>query len=288
MIHGRRRKRGRAFLAGVLFVVCSAHVAAGTAGAVAYGDASIGVDAPVAVVGLHRDPLRPAQIANRFCTGTVVAKRWVLTAAHCTDAYERRPSALRVGVDVAGEITAYEVERIIYHPRRPKSGDAYIRYERGYDIALLRVERNIKSVAPMPVAQKWAAGDATYILYGFGLDEYGEVATRVRGREVSVIDANEYGYPQTWPGRQFATIGSMHLPVPGLEGTAAFETTYDSIARSGDSGGPVLRIGPGGRVVLVGIVSYGPTQGGAWPTVHSKLPFYAAWIAETLRRDGRQ
>lgn len=139
---------------GALFVVCSANVAAGTAGAIAYGEAEIGTGAPAAVVGLHHDPLRPARIANRFCTGTVVAKRWVLTAAHCTDAYERRPSALRVGVDVDGVITAYEVERIVYHPRRPKHGDAHMRYERGYDIALLRVGRNISNVAPIPVARK--------------------------------------------------------------------------------------------------------------------------------------
>jgi len=272
---------------GALFVACSANFAAGTAGAIAYGDAETGAGTPVAVVGLHHDPLRPARISNRFCTGVVVAKRWVLTAAHCTDTYERRPSTLRVGVDVDGVITAYDVERIVYHPRRPKQGDADLRYERGYDIALLRVGRNIMNVAPIPVARKWAAGETTYILYGFGLDEYGEVATGPRGREVSIVDANEYGYPQTWPGRQFATIGSVDLPVPGLEGTGAVETTYDSIARSGDSGGPVLRISADGRAVIVGLVSYGPTEGGAWPTVHTKLPFYAAWIAATLRRGGQ-
>lgn len=285
MSHGRRR--WRAFTIGALLVVCSAHTTTRTVDAIAYGDPEIGTDAPASVVGLHRDPLRPARIVNRFCTGTVVAKRWVITAAHCTDAYERRPASLRVGVDVGGEITAYEVERIIYHPRRPKDGDVHLRYARGYDIALLQVGRDIKNVTPVPVAQKWMAGEATYIMYGFGLDEYGEVSASARGREVSIVDANEYGYPQTWPGRQFATIGKLALPIPGLEGTAAVETTYDSIARSGDSGGPVLRISASGKTVLVGIISYGPTQGGAWPTVHTKLPFYAAWVAATLRRGGQ-
>lgn len=285
MSHKRRRRR--AFMIVALLVVCSAQTTTSTVGAIAYGDPETSADAPAAVVGLHRDPLRPAGIANRFCTGTVVAKRWVLTAAHCTDAYERRPSALRVGVDVGGGIIAYNVERIVYHPRRPKDGDARIRYARGYDIALLQVGRDIKNVAPVSVAQKWVAGEATYVMYGFGLDEYGEVSARAGGREVSIVDANEYGYPRTWPGRQFATIGKIALPIPGLEGTAAFETTYDSIARSGDSGGPVLRISASGKTVLVGIVSYGPTQGGAWPTVHTKLPYYAGWIAATLRRGGQ-
>jgi hypothetical protein len=81
--------------------------------------------------------------------------------------------------------------------------------------------------------------------------------------------------------------------MPGLEETESFEFRHDSIARYEDSGEPALLGGPNGPTVIVGIilygpVLYGPVQGGARPTVRSKMPFYAKWIAETLRRHGGQ
>jgi len=265
---------------GVAVLIVSAYPS-GDAGAIAYGDESLAAQAPEGIVGIHQDRIRRPDPRNRYCTGTVLARRWVVTAAHCVDWAVAEPEVLRVGVQRAGSIEAYPIERIVLHPGRPEQGPKKwknLPYLRGFDIALLRTAEPIRGVRPIPLARIHAPDSGTHVLYGFGEDERGEPSERVRARVVDIARGEYPGFPKVRTEMQFTTIGTYET----YDADGMAETGEDSIARKGDSGGPVLRIGPDGRYVLVGLVSYGPASGGTWPAVHTKLPYYYDWIVRTL------
>lgn len=275
----------RRFLRPVV-LAAAALLAAGTvsdtAGAIAHSDPSVVAEAPSGIVGIHYGTIMRLGPWNRFCTGVVIAKRWVLTAAHCV-AQDGGTKYISIGIQRGETIDPYAVSTIIVHPKFPQGDDMTLAdIGVGYDLALVRTTTPMRQVRPMMPSKTWIGGSGRYVVYGYGLDESGESGSDLGGREVFLAN-HLAGELIVNPGRQFAAIGSYEYVEEYEDGTTTSETLYDGIARQGDSGGPVVLYRPEGRVEVAGIVSYGYVDGGSYPVVYTKVSRFAEWIATTLR-----
>lgn len=275
----------RKFLKPAVFVAAT-FVAAGaiseTAGAIAYSDPSAVAEAPGGVVGIHNSAIMRLEPWNRFCTGVVIGRRWVLTAAHCVD-QAGGTRGLSIGVPRGEVIDPYAISTIFIHPKFPRGENLTMKeIGMGYDIALVRTKVAMRHVQPLAPSKTWVGSSGRYVVYGYGLDENWVDNFALGGREVFLAD-HLAGELTVNPGRQFAAIGTYEHTETGPDGEAISKTVYDGIARQGDSGGPVILYTDEGAIEIAGIVSYGYVSGGSYPVVYTKVSRFAEWIANTMR-----
>lgn len=201
-------------------------------------------------------------VEAHFCGGSLVARTWVLTAAHCL----RRVTA--------GDI------RIVIGPTRLSSGDGQVRAAKeiriapgfdgdsthGADVALVRLSAPVMGIAPIePVRPseraRWEPGDAATVM-GWGVTgEAGRTASddllvaRVPIRSDAVM-AGPDAYGASFRASDMLGAG----PVSGGR-DACF----------GDSGGPLV-IGRGTTLRQIGVVSFGRGCGRpGFPGVYARL-----------------
>ena len=207
------------------------------------------------------------------CSASLVASRWLLTAAHCVAGV--RPSQVRV---LMGEnrLTGMpdsryrDIDRIVIHPQW-RSQEAVA------DLALLRLSRTPDSPA-MPIAlpqgqdaAAWPARGTAATVSGWGLTRRGGRASDVL-RQASVTVLGGPGDPRCGMYGD-AFIPDAHVCAGRVRGGAD--------ACAGDSGGALVTL-VAGRPVLVGVASAGNGCGrSAYPGVYARVTTYAPWITST-------
>jgi hypothetical protein len=201
-----------------------------------------------------------------LCSGAVVADDWVLTAAHCLEGLTS--SRLRVAVGravVRSAGGAFPVERIVRMPGFAlERNDAALRELRApADLRWLPVQ-----VASSP-AEVRSPGAVT--LFGYGVS--GATAS---GRPIGS------GVLRRSPEGAFAVRGPCGPLV-------CLERTGGTIALTGDSGGPWVRL-ISGRPLLIAIqvvnegeTASGPAVAGATPAA----PGLASWVRAVTRARAR-
>ena len=220
----------------------------------------------------------------RFCAGTLISPRWVVTAAHCVDDRTVDGVQIAAGIDDLGTLVAadrIDIAAIHLH-------EEYVSNPLVHDIALLELGADI--TAPEARWIPWQTG-SSLPLTGTEVTSAGWGASLIDGsnRESELREA---------PGLTAVSPGEDRC---GLWNT--FESDYwfcvggepDVGSCTGDGGGPV--VAELGMTRLIGVIAYGrsprPSDGGkcgdtVLPNVATRVSTYSAWITALVGQPWRE
>jgi len=216
------------------------------------------------------------QNLRQYCGGTLISKRYVLSAAHCLVPFKSSDIKVRVGEydfdnPEANRASDFDVSEIINHKD-------YDRQTQENDIALVRMSDEVtygQFVQPAclaPPGQDFANRQA-YVI-GWGTTSFGGSSSRVL-REVQI---------PVWEQSDCITAYKDKVePFPKMMCAGIRTGGRDSC--QGDSGGPLLtQVGRSTSWYLIGVVSWGiecarPDR----PGVYSRVNEYLQWIEDNTR-----
>ncbi|XP_043277367.1 chymotrypsin-1-like [Venturia canescens] len=199
-----------------------------------------------------------------FCTGSILNKYYVVTAAHCALAVLEDMMYVVAGtVDLERYLWISKVEEAVVHP------EFDMEHSISNDIALLRVEEPFEfseTVSPVPLAERGfetpAGTVATVSGWGY-LKNGGKATTKLQRTNVLVAS-------QELCNEIYSQSG---MPIRDSQ-VCTFNPDVETGACHGDSGGPLTIDG-----ILVGVTSWGfECASKKWPAVLTRVSEHVDWI----------
>jgi len=219
--------------------------------------------------------------SSQFCGGTLVASKYVVTAAHCMffDQNAQQPLTtsqvkVRIGdhdLAATGETSIPEktisVSKITNHPSYAPAGGSL-----NNDITVLELAEAVDLNVYTPACLAQTSDESTF--YGKTAQVYGWGTTSSGGAASSKL--LEVDVPVVTPTQCATSMG----PMEGGQICAGGVSGKDSC--QGDSGGP-LSYESNGQHILIGDVSYGDgcAKEGFYG-VYGRISFYRTWIDQQM------
>jgi secreted trypsin-like serine protease len=209
-----------------------------------------------AIVGGQATSAYPAvgaltQGGQPFCTGTVVTKRAIVTAAHCLERQSASRIRVAFGPNGRSPQASVAVSRIAVHPSWDSRS---IKNDIG--VVILAQDAPVTPVAiNNSMSSSWVGRSLEFVGYGAtnGYTGGGSGSKRVVSIPVSEVGSTQFSYVDSTKNTCF-----------------------------GDSGGPAFARDSSNNLVLVGVTSYGDrtcTQFG----VDTRVDAYRSWIASVIQ-----
>uniref|UniRef100_A0A2I3RWF0 Atrial natriuretic peptide-converting enzyme n=1 Tax=Pan troglodytes TaxID=9598 RepID=A0A2I3RWF0_PANTR len=211
--------------------------------------------------------------SGHICGCVLIAKKWVLTVAHC---FEGRENAavwkVVLGINNLDHPSVFMqtrfVKTIILHPR-------YSRAVVDYDISIVELSEDINEtgyVRPvcLPNPEQWLEPDTYCYITGWG-HMGNKMPFKLQEGEVRIISLE---HCQSYFDMKTITTRMI---------CAGYESgTVDSCM--GDSGGPLVCEKPGGRWTLFGLTSWGSVcfSKVLGPGVYSNVSYFVEWIKRQI------
>ncbi|MFM9959747.1 MAG: trypsin-like serine protease [Planctomycetaceae bacterium] len=187
---------------------------------------------------------------DHFCSGTLIAPQYVLTAGHCAEGV----------ADTAGQFTVggrtYLTERVFVHPGY--TGD--VGSDSSDDIALYKLREAVVGIAPLPIFR--------------GTPQVGQLLT--------LVGFGGGGTGNTGSNGDFGTKRVGTTPIDEVSRTLIswnFDNNTESNTAPGDSGGPAF-VTVNGVQFIAGVTSGGDsaTAGIGDHSFDTRVDAYASWI----------